>query len=1325
MKHRRKTGTPVSTWLAIIITLTIILQPYAVPAAHAATAYVRVNQVGYITNRPKQAYLMTDTAASGNFQIKKASDNSVVHTASIGANQGPWSSSFTKVYVLDFTSFKTSGTYYITAGGVDSEHFKIDTSDNLYDDLLDNAQYFFEHFQRDGDEPNEHKNDEQATVYKPPNYGSGDVLLSDLEKVSGADEIDVSGGWYDAGDYVKFVSNTAYAADLMLIAVRDRPDLVGDGQSADFYDEARYGLDWLNKMWDDSTETFYYQVGIGSGNDNIAGDHDIWRLPEVDDTLGGSNTYYKYIRNRPAFRAYAPGAQISPNLAGRLSAAFALCYQVYKDTDKPFADQCLLNAQHIFDLAKTTNPGQLLTASPHAYYPEDEWRDDMELGAAELYLAMDSGDLPSGLPHTDPTFYLEKAASWAKAYIDAGATDTLNLYDISAVAHYEAYRAIACAGRPSGLQVSPDDLIADLKRQLDIGVAQANSDPFSFGFTWDEFDAAGHGLGLAITASLYEELSGDTQYAAFGQNQMGGVLGANAWGSSFVVGIGSGDTYPQYPHHQVANIKEIDLRGAVVNGPNAMSQLRDVGDYCFGDATPPLSKMHNCPSSFPPPSDPFSEFNQVPFSGSDDGAAYVDDVRSWATVENAIDFTATSILAFVRQYPVKGTVVDLLGDKDHFHRGDPVDDPPLSIEAQKTISATAENGWASILDEPWGDRPVGATHFYYVPHSKVAPISSATLTFKFRGCQWIKNDLFIYQQENFQGVQTTYPLYLVTMTDTLGFEPEPGWTNWPNEQGPDYTVTIDLSQVPVRILSTKEDWGVPGTSWPGRSQVPESKKDVVNLLHRLADGQFDLVFLDDTQIDYVELQIEYGANKATPVGERVTVAPAPEVYVTFGQVTGAGETTVAKTAGSGAVVPPNYQIDPNAIFDVQTTASYLGSNIVQVFYDETLFADEDRVRLLRNEGGQYVDCTLFADQENNWVVGQGDPSSEFAVAKFTGALLKEFTLYATDSVYLGTENVQNLGNVGSDGSITFNMHGTLAGNLWAMGPINVGSGATVDGNVLSADEVTVYGQVNGSVIEYGNLTPIDIPTTPYDFVNASDQHFTSDGALVPGNYGDVVVYPGVTLSLESGAYYMRAFDVGDGASLVFNTTEGPVILRIGKPDGAPEPTREPLTFGKDVSVYATAGGSGSPAFYEVLRAGNIEIGDRTTLFGTLLATQNTVILGRDCVLAGSVYAQSVHAGISTWQPSYTYYATGDRVLYEGKIYECRQGHTSMPGWEPPNVPALWHQVTPVGVSEWAPGTAYAVGSVVTYNGVTYVAIQGHTSLPGWEPPNVPSLWQEQ
>jgi streptogrisin C len=48
---------------------------------------------------------------------------------------------------------------------------------------------------------------------------------------------------------------------------------------------------------------------------------------------------------------------------------------------------------------------------------------------------------------------------------------------------------------------------------------------------------------------------------------------------------------------------------------------------------------------------------------------------------------------------------------------------------------------------------------------------------------------------------------------------------------------------------------------------------------------------------------------------------------------------------------------------------------------------------------------------------------------------------------------------------------------------------------------------------------------------------------------------------------------------------------------------------------------------------------------------------------------------------------------------------------------------PPGTGTWQPWVSYPVGAEVTYNGQRYRAVQAHTSQPGWEPPNVPALWQ--
>jgi hypothetical protein len=199
-----------------------------------------------------------------------------------------------------------------------------------------------------------------------------------------------------------------------------------------------------------------------------------------------------------------------------------------------------------FDLADT-NPGPLLTVIPFSFYPEDEWQSDLELGATELAIAVASGGAPSGLPHTDPHFYLVKAAHWASAYMSSpfDASDTLNLYDVSGLAHYELAGAIDQAGAPSDLETTRAALVADLRKAVDGALAQGATDPFGFGFPWDTWDTTSHGAGLSVMASEVNELTGTQTYPTQSGRWLANILGANAWGVSLIVGDGT--TFPPLP----------------------------------------------------------------------------------------------------------------------------------------------------------------------------------------------------------------------------------------------------------------------------------------------------------------------------------------------------------------------------------------------------------------------------------------------------------------------------------------------------------------------------------------------------------------------------------------------------------------------------------------------------------------------------------------------------------------------------------------------------------------------------------------------------------
>ena len=632
--------------LAAVISLGVLVAPssfvpISVAGAAVGSAFVRVNQVGYASHSSKRAYLLSSIAETGATFAVTAGVNTL-YSAPIGDELGSWSAGFSHVYALDFSAVGRPGSYTISVNGpVDatSPLFRIAGPGGVYADALANALSFYQ-VQRDG--PNfvpsalrrsaGHLHDRSAMTYLTPKHNSDGEFRGDLSSLG--KRIDAAGGWWDAGDYLKFVQTTSYTVDVLLAGVRDFPNQMGAGAArSDFSAEAEFGTRWLLRMWNDRTRTLYYQVGIGSGNAKTLGDHDIWRLPKADDTFGGSRRDSRYIRHRPVFRAGPPGSKVSPNLAGRDAAAFAECFQVFQHSKPALASRCLRAAEDIFALANTKPRGHLLTVIPFDFYPETEWRDDMELGATELYLALASDDDRVGLAHTSPTFYLRRAAHWAKAYMNGpnDATDPLNLYDVSGMAHYELVRAMRSAGHSAGLATTQRALLADMKKQLDRAVVQSESEPFGFGFPWATWDTTSHGAGLSVLASEYDQLTGTHGYAIYANRWLGNILGANAWGISLIVGDGS--AFPNCLQHQVANlVGSLDgsspvLAGAAVEGPNS------AGDSGTVDGMKP------CPADGV---DVYARFNGH-------GAEFQDNMESFPNTEPAIDLTATSPIAFARQ----------------------------------------------------------------------------------------------------------------------------------------------------------------------------------------------------------------------------------------------------------------------------------------------------------------------------------------------------------------------------------------------------------------------------------------------------------------------------------------------------------------------------------------------------------------------------------------------------------------------------------------------------------------------------------------------------
>ncbi|MDX6592244.1 MAG: endoglucanase [Gaiellales bacterium] len=627
--------------LAAVVALVVALASTASPgsSAHRAVgATVRVDQLGYAIGERKIAFLMAEADAAGAlFKVIDASGATVLD-GQASPSRGAWNRRFGAVNPLDLTALRTAGTYRIQVaiggGTAQSPAFRIDTRATLFRPRVADAVAFFQ-AQRDGADviPGalsrraSHLTDRRARVYAQPRYENADsdvIVGRALRRIGGP--VDLAGGWFDAGDFIKFTHTTAYAETLLLATQRE----LGSHAPPSLEPEIRFGLRWLKKAWRPGPGVMMIQVGIGSGNTtgSFLGDHDLWRLPENDDALKGRDT--RYLSHRPAFAGNTPGNRLPPNITGRWAAAFAMAAQVDAAANPARARRELAAAAEVLGLAKTARvrPDDVVTALPHAFYPESSWHDDLELGAAELALAAQAlGDPRAGR-------WLRQAARWARAYTasEAGG-DTLNLYDTSALAHADLVRAIRAAGHPAGLAMTPSRLLADMRAQLGRGLDNAAVDPFRAGAAYDEFDAAPHTFGLVVTAELYRNLTGSDGYAGFATAQRDWALGANPWGASLMIGVGT--TYPRCPQHVVANLSGRQdgrppiLRGAVVNGPNAADLFADgLGEF-FGEG-------HACPP------DGHDRFRHLTANGS----RYVDDVRAWQTVEPAIDFTAAAALAF-------------------------------------------------------------------------------------------------------------------------------------------------------------------------------------------------------------------------------------------------------------------------------------------------------------------------------------------------------------------------------------------------------------------------------------------------------------------------------------------------------------------------------------------------------------------------------------------------------------------------------------------------------------------------------------------------------
>ncbi len=422
--------------------------------------------------------------------------------------------------------------------------------------------------------------------------------------------IDVSGGWHDAGDQLKYLITSSFATGAMLKAYemvpekfRDEVDALGhnrSNQKADVLDEASWGLEWICKMHPDSGE-LYHQVADDR-------DHRGWKWPDQDnsDYGWGANSYRAvyYATGKPQglgqWKSKATGIS---NLAGRSAAVLALANQVLKNNPEQAA-QYLAEAEDLYRMASEKKGFQQGNSFGAPYrYEEITWADDMEWAAAELYRA------------TSKENYRQEAIAYADQI------NTTSWMMLDSAAHYEYYPFINL-GHFALWQVADaatkEKLAGYYRKKLENCLRKSKENLYGIGIPMI-WCSANLMTALATQVVLYEKMTGDRQFHELMTAHRDWLFGRNPWGTSLFMNIPRDGEYPQDVHTSIWKLTGKEVPGGLVDGPiwkTIHSQLKGLA------LTAP---------------DEFAAFQN-------NKVVYHDDIGDYSTNEPTMDGTAGAIL---------------------------------------------------------------------------------------------------------------------------------------------------------------------------------------------------------------------------------------------------------------------------------------------------------------------------------------------------------------------------------------------------------------------------------------------------------------------------------------------------------------------------------------------------------------------------------------------------------------------------------------------------------------------------------------------------------
>ena len=375
-----------------------------------------------------------------------------------------------------------------------------------------------------------HTYDATASLDNAVGLGSSEKQL--IKQATGSSTVDVSGGYHDAGDHVKFNLTMGFNATSLGWAYFDYPEVFKEtGTESHLLDILRNTCDYFMKTTylTDSGDVFAFCYNVSDSSD-----HDYWSSPEVQNY------------NRKTY--WATKSNNNSSVAFEMASALASTSAAFQGIDNEYSAECLKYADALYRFGKAYNGNE--TAGMGDMYGTSGSADEKAWAEAWLYVAdSDTYTIPTLKPdgrghygsETDCWVYC-----WDKVW---GGYSSL------------MYRLTGDSAYASELKFEMDNLVGN-KNQAYYPISGWGTSRYNC--AWQKY---------AIT---YAEGQGNTEYLNYAKKQMDYLLGNNPTGYSFLIGYG--DKYPTRIHHRAANPSGVEstntLYGALIGGPTTAN-----GDY--------------------------------------------------------------------------------------------------------------------------------------------------------------------------------------------------------------------------------------------------------------------------------------------------------------------------------------------------------------------------------------------------------------------------------------------------------------------------------------------------------------------------------------------------------------------------------------------------------------------------------------------------------------------------------------------------------------------------------------------------------------------------